>query len=209
MFLVRWNVEGMGSYNLRHGLWLIVYLLDWYFVRFVVQKKFIPLTLIALSISFAPVSQAAQKCSTQKSAFDRASNDYTRAESQYTRLEQQMDSKSEQAAYRRSILEGNVDQADANLKATQTSSIGQGLGCALAPRPGCVGPTVNSVMFRISRAKAMLRTQQGRLDAFNKAYNQQMTRLSQRVTQQETVVNTKKDIRDQKEAAYNTCMAAA
>jgi membrane protein required for beta-lactamase induction len=64
-------------------------------------------------------------------------------------------------------------------------------------------------MLRISRAKAMLRTQQGRLDAFNKAYNQQMTRLSQRVTQQETVVNTKKDIRDQKEAAYNTCIAAA
>ena len=209
MFLDRWNVEGMGSDSLRHGLWIIVYLLDWYFVRFVVQKKFIPLTLIALSISFAPVSQAAQKCSTQKSAFDRASNDYTRAESQYTRLEQQMDRKSEQAAYRRSTLEGNVDQADANLKATQTSAIGQGLGCALAPRPGCAGPTVNSVMVRISRAKAMLRTQQGRLDAFNRAYNQQMTRLSQRVTEQEAVVNTKKVTRDQKEAAYNTCMAAA
>lgn len=173
------------------------------------QKKFISLTLIVLSISFASVSQAAQKCSMQKSAFDRASNDYTRAESQYTRLEQQIDSKSEQAAYRRSILEGNVEQADANLKATQTSAIGQGFGCVLAPRPGCAGPTVTSVTFRISRAKAMLKTQQGRLDAFNRAYNQQMTRLSQRVTQQETVVNTKKATRDQKEAAYNTCMAAA
>lgn len=199
----------MGSYSFSHGLRLIVYLLDWYFVRFVVQNKFIPLTLIAFSISFAPVSQAAQKCSTQKSAFDRASNDYTRAESQYMRLEQQMDSKSEQAIYRRSILEGNVDQAEANLKATRTSAVGQGLGCVLAPRPGCAGPTVNNVMFRISRAKAMLRTQQARLHAFNRAYKQQMTRLSQRVTQQETLVDTKKATLDQKEAAYNACMAAA
>ena len=29
MFLGRWNVEGMGSYNVPQGLWLIVYLLDW------------------------------------------------------------------------------------------------------------------------------------------------------------------------------------
>ena len=174
------------------------------------HNKFIPLTLLALSLSLASVSHAAvQKCAMQKSAFDRASTDYTRADAQYTRLQQQVDGKAEQAAYRRSILEGNVAQADANVKAAETSAIGQGLGCLFAPRGGCVGPTVNSVMLKISRAKAILKNMQGRLDAFNRAYEQQMTRLSERVTQQQTLVNTKKATLDQKEAAYNTCMAAA
>ena len=174
------------------------------------QKKIIPLTLLALSLASASLSHAAvQKCVPQKQAFDRASADYTRTEGQYTRLQQQVDTREEQGAFRRSILEGNVAQAEANVKAAETSAIGQGLGCILAPRGGCVGPTVNSVMLRISRAKAMLKAQQGRLDAYNKAYAQQMTRLSQRVTQQETLVKTKKATLDQKEAAYNACMAAA
>lgn len=177
-------------------------------MRFVVQK-YIPLSLIALSLSLASVSHAAvQKCSVQKTAFDKASNDYTRADSQFSRLQQQVDSKAEQAAYRRSILEGNVAQAEAGVTAAETSALGQGLGCLLAPRGGCIGPTVNSVALKLSRAKAMLKTQQGRLDAFNKAYDQQMTRLSQRVTAQETIVNTKKATLDQKEATYTTCMAA-
>jgi flagellar biosynthesis chaperone FliJ len=179
-------------------------------MRFVVQNKFIPLTLVALSLSFASVSSAAvQECAMRKSAYDKASLDYTRADGQFTRLQQQVDSKAEQAAYKRSILEGNVEQAAANVKAAETSAIGQGVRCVLAPRGGCAGPTVNSIMIKISRAKALLKTQQGRLDAFNRAYNQQMTRLSQRVTQQDTLVKTKKATLDQKEVAYNTCMAAA
>ena len=174
------------------------------------QKKIIPLTLLALFLASASISHAAvQKCVVQKSAFDRASADYLRTEGQYTRLQQQVDGKAEAAAFRRSILEGNVTQAAANVKAAETSAVGQGLGCIFAPRAGCVGPTVNSVMLKISRAKAILKAQQGRLDAYNKAYEQQMTRLSQRVTQQETLVKAKKAILDQKEAAYNTCMAAA
>lgn len=173
------------------------------------MKKFLyTFSAIAISLSAVSLVHAQEKCKSQKQAFDKASSDYTRSESQYTRLQQQSDSKAEQADYRRATLEGNVAQAEANLKAAQTSAIGQGLGCLFAPRGGCVGPTSNRVMQQIARAKAMVKSQQGRLDAFNKASATQMTRLSQSVTKQESVVKTKKDVLNQKEAAYNTCMAS-
>lgn len=172
------------------------------------MKKFLlNVSVIALSLSFASVVHAQVKCKTQKTAFDKASSDYSKTEATFARLQQQVDSKAEQADYRRAILEGNVAQAEANVKAAETSAIGQGLGCLLAPRGGCVGPTTNRVMQQISRAKAMLKAQQGRLDAFNKAYATQMTRLTQSVAKQEAVVKTKKATLDQKEADYNACMA--
>lgn len=159
------------------------------------------------SVAFTSQSHAQEKCKVQKVAFDKASSDYTKTEATFTRLQQQVDSKAEQADYRRAILEGNVAQADANVKAAESSAIGQGLGCIFAPRGGCLGQTANRIMQQISRAKAMLKAQQGRLDAFNKATATQMTRLSESVTKQEAIVTAKKTVLDQKEAAYNACMA--
>lgn len=173
------------------------------------MKKFLfNIGVIALTFSFASLSHAAVKCQPQKTAFDRATSDYTRTDAQLQRLQQQMDSKSEQADYRRSTLEGNVEQARANVKAAETGAIGQGLGCLLAPRPNCVGPTVNQVMQKIARAKAALKAAEGRLNAFNKATDTQMTRFSQRITTQQQLVATKKQAMDQREVAYNTCMGA-
>jgi len=172
-----------------------------------VKRIFYNLSVIAISFAFASGVHAQDKCKAQKQAFDKASSDYTRTESLYTRLQQTADSKAEQAEYRRAILEGNVAQAQANLKAAETGAIGQGLGCLFAPRPSCIGPTANRVMQQIARAKAMVKAQQGRLDAFNKATATQMTRLSQSVTRQEEIVKAKKAILDQREAAYNACMA--
>lgn len=172
------------------------------------KKFFYHFTLVVLSFAFASVVHAAEKCQVEKRAFDKASSDFTKTESLFTRLQQQVDSKAEQADYRRAILEGNVAQAEAQVKAAETSAIGQGLGCLFAPRGGCVGPTTNRIMQQISRAKAMVKAQQGRLDAFNKATATQMTRLSQSVTKQEAVVKAKKDILTQRETVYNACMAS-
>ena len=164
------------------------------------------LCALAFAISSATIGQAAAKCSVEKKAFDRATVDYNRADQQYTRLQFQVDTKSEQGEYRRSILEANVETARGNLTAAQQGAIGQGLGCLLAPRPTCIGPTVNRVTQQIARAKAMVKAQEGRLNSYVKAFEQQMTRLSQRVTQQETVLAQKKTVLDTKEAAYQACM---
>ena len=164
------------------------------------------LSALALSLCFVSIAHASNACRVQKSAFDRANSDYTRTDAQYQNLQRQYDMKAEQAEYRRATLEGNVTQADANLKAAQTGAIGQGLGCLLAPRPTCLGPTVNQVAQRISRANAALKAARGRLDAFNRSTATQMTRLSQRITAQQELVNKKKAVLDQKEAAYNACM---
>jgi hypothetical protein len=54
----------------------------------------------------------------------------------------------------------------------------------------------------------MLRAQEGRLAAFERAYQLQMTRLSERVTKQEALVKEKKLVMDTKESEYKTCMKA-
>jgi hypothetical protein len=164
------------------------------------------LSVIAISCASASVVHAQDKCKPQRQAFDKAASDYTRTESLYTRLQQTVDSKSEQAEFRRAILEGNVAQAEGQLQAAKAGAIGQGLGCLFAPRPSCIGPTANRVAQQIARASANVKAQQGRLDAFNKATATQMTRLSQSVTRQETVVKAKKSVLDQREAAYNACL---
>lgn len=171
------------------------------------KRNFYVFSVVAISLSFASVVHAQEKCRQQRQAFDKASSDYTRSESLFSRLQQTSDSKAEQADYRRAILEGNVALAQANLKAAETGAIGQGLGCLFAPNPSCIGPTANRVAQQIARAKAMVKAQQGRLDAFNRATATQMTRLSQSVTRQEDIVKAKKSVLDQKEAAYSACMA--
>lgn len=165
------------------------------------------LCALAFALSSATIGHAAAKCSLEKTAFDRATVDYNRADQQFSRLQFQVDAKSEQGEYRRSILEANVETARGNLSAAQQGAIGQGLGCLLAPRPTCVGPTIGRVTQQIARAKAMLKAQEGRLNSYVRAFEQQMTRLSQRVTQQEAVVAQKKTVLDTKESAYQACMA--
>lgn len=171
------------------------------------KRIFYNVSAVAITLAFTSVVHAQEKCRQQRIAFDKASTDYTRSESLFSRLQQTTDSKAEQAEYRRAILEGNVAQAQANLKAAETAAVGQGLGCLFAPNPSCIGPTANRVMQQIGRAKAMVKAQQGRLDAFNKATATQMTRLSQSVSRQEDIVRAKKAVLEQKEAAYSACMA--
>jgi hypothetical protein len=170
------------------------------------KTSFTLLCALALSISISTLGHAAAKCALEKRAYDRAVVDYNRAEQQYTRLQFQVDTRSEQGEYRRAILEGNVETARGNLNAAQQGAIGQGLGCLLAPRPTCIGPTVNRVSQQIARAKAQLKAQDGRLNAFVRAHQTQMTRLSQRVTQQETLLRQKQSVLDSKESAYQACM---
>ncbi len=162
---------------------------------------------LAIAISSSTTGNAATNCTQQKRALDRATADYNRAEQQYYRLQFQVDIKSEQGAYRQAMLESNVETARANLMAAEQGGIGQGLGCFFATRAGCVGPTVNRVIQQIARAKAMVRSQEGRLNSYVRAYNQQMTRLSQRVAQQERIVARKRIELGMREKAYEACLA--
>jgi len=166
----------------------------------------VPLCAFTILISSATVAHAAAKCVVEKSAYDRATTDYNRADQQYTRLQAQVDAKYEQGENRRAILEGNVEVARGNLNAAQGGGLGQGFGCFLF-RPNCLGSTIARTTQQVARARGNLRAQEGRLNAFVRAYQQQMTRLSARVTEQEAIVSEKKAELDIKEAAYQACMA--
>ena len=165
-----------------------------------------PLYVFTILISSATEGHAAAKCVVEKSAYGRATVDYNRAEQQYTRLQAQVDAKYEQGENRRAILEGNVEVARGNLNAAEGIGFGQGLGCFFF-RPGCVGLTVSRATQQIARARGNLRAQEGRLNAFLRSFQQQMTRLSARLTEQEAIVAEKKVELDTKEAAYQACMA--
>ncbi|MEY4668682.1 MAG: hypothetical protein RL518_1381 [Pseudomonadota bacterium] len=159
-------------------------------------------------VAGATFGHAAQQCAVQKSSYDRALADYNRAESQYNRLQNELDVRAEQGSYRRAMLEGNVEVARGNLAAANQSGFGQAVGCFFIPRFGCIGSTISRTTQQAARARAQLRAQEGRLNAFNRAYEQQMTRLSLRVAQQEEVVRQKKAILDSEEAEYEACLAA-
>lgn len=173
------------------------------------MKKIVTvLTALILGLSCGYEAYGAEKCSLQKRAFDRASFDHTKAENLYNRFQQQVDSRAEQGEYRRSVLEGNVEMARGNLNAAQQGSVGQGISCFFPVRPNCFGGAINRAVQQVARAKAMLRAQEGRLAAFERAFQLQMTRLSERVTKQEALVKEKKLIMDTKESEYNACMKA-
>jgi len=171
------------------------------------MKKIITvLTALILGLSCGNEASGAEKCSLQKRAFDRATFDHTKAENMFNRFQQQVDSRAEQGEYRRSVLEGNVEMARGNLSAAQQGSVGQGISCFFPVRPNCFGGAINRAVQQVARAKAMLRAQEGRLAAFERAYQLQMTRLSERVTKQEALVNEKKLVVQTKESEYNACM---
>lgn len=161
-------------------------------------------SLLASTITAAYAAPA--KCAREKSAFDRSGMDVTKAESQLSRLENGVDSKVDQGEYRKARLEGDVEAAQGNLKAVETGAVGQGLGCLLSPRPGCAGPTTSRVLQNIGRARAMVKARQGRLEAFVKAFNLQMTRLSARVTKQEDILRAKRATLATKDSEYAACM---
>jgi flagellar biosynthesis chaperone FliJ len=165
------------------------------------------LSSLFLAIASATIGHAAGQCSLEKSAYDRAVTDYNRAEQQYQRLQQQMDTTATQGEYRIAILQGNVEVARGNLNAARGGSFGQGVSCFLFPRGNCLGSSINRAAQMIARANAQVRAQEGRLNAFVRAYNQQMTRLSQRVSQQEAVVAQKQDALDYQQAAYQNCLS--
>jgi hypothetical protein len=168
---------------------------------------FTVLWAVAVAITGASSGHAAPKCVAEKTAYDRAVVDYNRAEQHYMRLQFQVDAKSEQGEYRRAILEGNVEVARGNLRAAQQGGFGQGIGCLFRPRATCIAPTIAQVSQHIARAQAQVRAQEGRLYSFERSFRQQMTRLSQRVSDQESVVGAKKVNLTTKEAAYQACMA--
>ena len=168
---------------------------------------FTVLCVLGVSLSGASMGHAVPKCVAEKISYDRALFDYNRAEQQYMRLQFQVDAKSEQGEYRRAILEANLEVARGNLKAAQQGGVGQGIGCLFRPRPTCIAPTIAQVSQQIARAKAQVRAHEGRLNSFERSFRQQMTRLSQRVTDQESLVQTKKATLTTKEAAYQSCMA--
>lgn len=173
------------------------------------MKKIITvLTALILGLSCGNEAYGAEKCSLQKRAFDRATFDHTKAENMFNRFQQQVDSRAEQGEYRRSVLEGNVEMARGNLSAAQQGSVGQGISCFFPVRPNCFGGAINRAVQQVARAKAMLRAQEGRLAAFERAFQLQMTRLSERVTKQEALVKEKKLIMETKEGDYNVCMKA-
>ena len=170
------------------------------------KKIIIVLSALIVGLSCGYEAHAAEKCALQRRAFDRATFDYTKAENIYNRFQQQVDSRAEQAEYRRAALEGNVEMARGNLTVAQQSSVGQGISCFFPVRPNCFGNAINRAVQQVARAKAMLRAQEGRLAAFERAYQLQMTRLSERVTKQEALVNEKKLVVQTKESEYNACM---
>lgn len=171
------------------------------------MKKIITLMLgLTLGLSNGHEAYGAEKCALQRRAFDRASHVFVRVENIYNRLQQQVDSRAEQGEYRRAVLEGNVEMARGNLSAAQQGSFGQGISCFFPVRPSCFGNAINRAVQQVARAKAMLRAQEGRLAAFERAYKLQMTRLSERVTKQEALVNEKKLVLQTKESEYIACM---
>jgi hypothetical protein len=173
------------------------------------MKKFLTaLTALILGLSCGYEAHGVEKCALEKRAFDRATFDYTKAENTYNRFQQQVDSRAEQAEYRRAALEGNVEMARGNLTVAQQSSVGQGISCFFPVRPNCFGGAINRAVQQVARAKAMVRAQEGRLAAFERAYQLQMTRLSERVTKQEALVKEKKLVMDTKESEYKACMKA-
>jgi flagellar biosynthesis chaperone FliJ len=173
------------------------------------MKKIITaLTALVLGFTCGYEAHGAEKCAFQRRAFDRASSDYARAENNYNRFQQQVDSRAEQGEYRRAVLEGNVEMARGNVSAAQQGSVGQGISCFFPVRANCFRGAINRAVQQVARAKAMLRAQEGRLAAFDRAFNRQMTRLSERVTKQEEIVKQKKIVVDTKESEYNACMKA-
>lgn len=171
------------------------------------KTTFSLLCVLAITASSTTLGHAVSKCVAEKSAYDRAVVEYNRADQQYNRLQFQVDTTAQQGEYRRAILEGNVEAARGNLSAAQQVGLGQGFGCFFFPRWNCFGSAINRGTQQVARARANLRAQEGRLNAFVRAYGQQMTRLSQRVTEQETLVAQKKGALDVKETAYQACMA--
>lgn len=171
------------------------------------KTTFTLLYALAITASSATLGHAAAKCVAEKSAYDRAVVEYNRADQQYNRLQFQVDTTAQQGEYRRAILEGNVEIARGNLNASRQGGLGLGIGCFFLPRSRCIGPTISRVTQQVARARANLRAQEGRLNAFVRAYYQQMTRLSQRLTQQEALAGEKKGALDLKETAYESCMA--
>ena len=165
------------------------------------------LSALVITTSIASLGHATTPCVAEKSAYDRAVIDYNRTEQQYNRLQFQVDTTAQQGEYRRAILEGNVEAAQGNLSAAQQGGLGQGVGCFFFPRANCFGSAINRATQRVASARANVRAQEGRLNAFVRAYDQQMTRLSQRVTEQEALVAQKKATLDVKETAYQACMA--
>ena len=170
------------------------------------RKIVTAITALTLGLSYGYEAYGAEKCALQRRAFDRASFDHVRAESIYNRFQQQVDLRAEQGEYRRSILEGNVEMARGNLSAAEQGSVGHGISCFFPVRPNCFGGAINRAVQQVARAKAMLRAQEGRLAAFDRAFHLQMTRLSERVTQQEEIVAQKRMIRDTRESEYYACM---
>jgi hypothetical protein len=142
----------------------------------------------------------------EKTAYDRATVDYNRADQQYTRLQFQVDTKAEQGENRRLILQWNVEMARGNVSVAQQGVLGRGVACFFTRR-SCLGSAVYGLTQQVARAKATLRAQEARLQYFENAYNQQMTRLSQRIAQQEMALNQKKSVLDTNEAAYELCMS--
>lgn len=164
------------------------------------------LCALALSISSATVGHTVTKCFLEKSAYDRAVGDYNRTEQMYSRLQMMVDTKYEQGAYRLAALQGNVEFARANLTAAQQSQIGQGFGCFFRLRLNCLGSAISRVSQTIARARAQVTIQEARRMAFQSAHDRQMTRLSQRVTEQELVLENKKDVLTAREDEYQDCL---
>ncbi|MEN9846829.1 MAG: hypothetical protein RIS36_1976 [Pseudomonadota bacterium] len=164
------------------------------------------LCALVLSISSATVGHTVTKCFLEKSAYDRAVVDYNRTEQMYSRLQMMVDSKYEQGAYRLAALQGNVEFARANLTAAQQSRVGQGFRCFFRLRLNCLGSAISGSSQRIAYARAQVTIQEARLAAFQRAYDMQMTRLSQRVTEQGLVLENKKDVLTERGEEYQVCL---
>jgi hypothetical protein len=164
------------------------------------------LTALILGLTCGYEAYGADKCALERRAFDRATSDHTKAESTYNRFQQQVDSRAEQGEYRRAILEGNVEMARGNLNAARQGSVGQGISCFFPVRANCFGGAINRAIQQVARAKALLKAQEGRLAAFERAYQLQMSRLSERVTKQEEIVRQKRSEMEMRESDYSACI---
>ena len=171
------------------------------------KLRFSVVCALVCVISGATLGHAAQKCAAQKTAYDRALGDYNRAESQYLRLQYQVEAKAEQGYYRTAMLQANVEQAKGNLNAASQGALGQGIGCYFFRGGGCFGSAIVRFTQQVSRARAQVRAQEGRLYAYTAAFALQMSRLSQRVTEFEAFTKQKKVTLDTKEAEYQQCLA--
>ena len=170
------------------------------------MKKVTILVVLFFGLTCRCDAHSHKICSVEKRSFDVAATKHTRAENRYISIQRRVDRKYDWGEDRRSYLKSEIAMAKGDLKAAQQRSAGQGIGCLLSRRRGCIGGTISRVANQIARAKQKLIVKEARLDDFVLAFRKQMTRLSARVDQAKRDVDVTRLTMDTKERQYYACM---